>query len=650
MSTDATQIHRSPSARIGEAAGRLLLDASWINRRKDSVQLLSDTYIRRQTSIDVTLGVVEPVSTSGSMPIYCVPLTLLGKVPRTLMRFDLSDDERERFPLPTRFQNGLASYAALCWAARRTLAPDEELPMSLRRELLCVALAPPLQAAAVSRALRTPGARPDAFVAAHDDVPELGEAENALATWAGELCQDRANGAEMSPLSDPERETTLREALVEDDDFVWLATKLADNSVVLSQFRSEPGARRILRLSYEENLYKDAQPRAYSWFTRLGWRAVPLYIDTPYAAGGSYHFEFETPDGVEIVGSRLVDTAPLSAVEVKEEDVDFGPRRGDRVHLYLPRATGVDDLSARMGLRVRSQAFAGGAALASAAIAAIFAFFAAFAPEIARAGASAPSFLLLFVGVFATVASRAGGHAMVVRMLYIARRLLLGSVGLAVIGAGALLVAGDGRTAAGDAASDEMALRVIWGALALLTGVISGMLFLTRILPRPVEGRLERGLFVAEAALRYVRYTGRHWRDRDLRLVIAVSRLDQPAADDLRSRSAGRGRVRARRGRRHPNEVRLARSYSGRPLRQRAAGRNDQHLRLHRSAAMRVSRTLKTAHDVLPQGFTFRATTDRSQVGRAIAVTIDELVDAVMHDEVELGAEYSVAAGATSGS
>jgi hypothetical protein len=104
-------------------------------RRRDVVELLSDTWARQESSVDIsmpmTLRAITPAR-NGACPRYAVPVMLLPKIPPTMMNFHFRSGA-ERLTLPTRRQNGLASYAALLAAARAKLGWPLPKPESTAR-------------------------------------------------------------------------------------------------------------------------------------------------------------------------------------------------------------------------------------------------------------------------------------------------------------------------------------------------------------------------------------------------------------------------------------------------------------------------------------------------------------------------------------
>jgi hypothetical protein len=514
-------------AYIGRPVVDGLLDASWIHRRKESVVPCSDTWVRRQTSLDFTLPLDNP-SPANTFPGllqdgFLVPLTLLPKVPPALIRFDVTDRDRKAVPLPTRRQNALASYAALLELAARIMRDDEEdpppaLPESVRSELLYISLCEPDQAVPVARSFAS-GSRP----ALPDGARELRrDAERDLHVWTSQLRCLPPNEAdddedESAPVDDGE----FRMALSEHTGFRRFLRLFARNSVVVVQLRALQSERTMARISYEQNIYKDAEPRALSLTQRLGWRPVPFVVTMPYVAARSFHFEFESPPHTEVNFAELLSVGPEPELD-EGLRYDFEPVRGTKVHLYKSNALAMTDASAYLELKVMREIFPAGAFWASAAIAGVVSGFAVLADVIVRNATGATALLLLFPGIVAGLVSRAHGSVLVIRLLQLSRRVLIASSICAVAAAAALTVTPTGRDRAGRAVDATTLLYAYWGGLATVSIVAASILGIARLLPRPESdtGVAEVLVFRLECLTRGLRRWRRHVRQRRFRISI----------------------------------------------------------------------------------------------------------------------------------
>lgn len=109
----------------GIASSELIANpATWINRRVETVQLLSHEETRRRVSIDFTLsnGQMEELTTEHGV---VVPISVLTKEPRR--NFDLRDESGSAVPVLGKESNAALAHAAVMSAALDVL-PDELAP------------------------------------------------------------------------------------------------------------------------------------------------------------------------------------------------------------------------------------------------------------------------------------------------------------------------------------------------------------------------------------------------------------------------------------------------------------------------------------------------------------------------------------------
>ncbi len=380
---------------IGSLNADLLCDdVTWIHRRRERVEILDETALRRQVSIDFTLpakvaSLDDPAlgKTDDAKSICVAPLVLLDKRPRGLMNFDFVDEGNRSLPLMTSADNGQVSAATLKEICSRRLKEfaGVELPHGVADQLEQIAVSP------LAEALR----------------------------WIERL---------ESPLPsdvDPE----IGPALLDDEVAEWWIRRLGDSSIVVALYEASSIERRIVKLSYEEPI--DAiLPLTGS----LGWSPYEVTIVSPFVSAQTYHLEITAPHGLRITWAGLIDeTRPVA------EDVSGFNRR---VHLYLPQAARARGASAQLRLRVSGPGFIGGAVLASAMVPLLLLALALFTDEIASNPTSVPALLVVLPGLFATYVGRSDQHALTTRLLAGARWLLLLSGLLAYAMAVRLAVSG----------------------------------------------------------------------------------------------------------------------------------------------------------------------------------------------------------------
>jgi hypothetical protein len=588
---------------LGRSVALLLFDAGWMHRRKDTVELLDDTWVHRKTSVDIAIPLeLDPITPAqdGNPELFVVPVTLLPKVPPSLMRFDFRAGDA-RLTLPTRVQNGLAAYAALLWAAQDALG-YAELPRRLREELLFVALGPPEYAAPVSYRLRAPGHTGPPRLPPLDQLPSLETADRWLVDWTVEMAgreqPDMPQSRESADVTALEV-TRLHVKLANDPLTAWLLRKFALTSPVVAHVGRSPTGRSTVVLAYDENVYKAVESVGQTYIARAGWAAYPFSIQTPYIGASSYHFEFLAPPGLEVNHSALVEQSPEaedvdtvsvlpeytpdesetvadaadnqagsdsarrrsrggseggSGTDVPDEpeedrdddadeesarpDYDFVPNRGSRIHHYWSDTSQVDALTAQVYLRATREAFVGTAFWAAAAVSATMLIVFAFAQPLVRHATGAQGLLLAFPGLLAALVARAGGHTLIIRILQHARRSLMWCGAIAFMAAGLLAFIHTGGNA-----NAGLGVYVFYGVLFVVSTWQATKLWLSRRLPRPPGqfGPAER--YVSGVAQRRQRRAVRaaRGRQRSLRLVVRApeltwERVDEIAADEALKR------------------------------------------------------------------------------------------------------------------
>jgi hypothetical protein len=139
--------HEAPLLlRAGFACTSLIAEPqSWINRRVETVELLSHEETRRQVSIDFTLSDERlEMLTVGDGVV--VPISVLTKERRR--NFDLRDEGGRAVPVLGREQNGTLSHIAVLGAAFDAVpgTPSEDLLEVIEADLRQVVMAPPEEA------------------------------------------------------------------------------------------------------------------------------------------------------------------------------------------------------------------------------------------------------------------------------------------------------------------------------------------------------------------------------------------------------------------------------------------------------------------------------------------------------------------------
>lgn len=303
-----------------------------------------------------------------------IPLALLRK--RPLVDFDLRDEGGRALPMLTRRQNGRIASEVLLAAAEAVTG--EALGDDLVADLLRVSTAAPEEAEAVLEGLRA-GAR----------------------------------GTEGA-------------ALLGDPGFETLAFELARSFLLLVEIPPD-GVRRVLKFAYAEPFgWRTALPE------RMSWRAAGVEIDVPAVArGGSYHFEIQAPEGLEIAWAGLLAFGGGGAFEehvVEEKGLT-------RVHLYLADVPYGADGVAGVWLRTPGRGFLRQAWLSGLATTLSLLLLTLLAPQLGETAGGTSAILLAAPGFLSLFAARPGEHGMLSRLLLGVRAVLLVQAAVAYLGA-----------------------------------------------------------------------------------------------------------------------------------------------------------------------------------------------------------------------
>lgn len=408
------------------AAELLLSDLSWIERRKDSVEILDDTALRRRVSVDFSLrGSVAPLLSAedpADEDLYCAPIFVLPKSPANLMDFDLSDETGHSLRLQSKTDNARISAATIIAAAQHILG-ESPLEDALAEELRSVAS---LDAVAGKQKA--------------DDFLEVRKV-------------------------DPSSQLALLRANERFRQWLWM---FGHSSLSVVLFRAPYHKRKLIRLSYIAPIEAE-QPLA----AQLGLSPYRLVLDVPLLEARTFHFEATSPPGLRIRAAALSDAQRDEPVE------SDGLRR--RVHLYRPRAEKAGAGSAVLWLAVGGPGFLGGAALAS-----FLAFLAllacsVYADKIAANPTSAPALLLVLPGLIASYVARPDQHALTSRLLSGARYLLLAAAGAAYAAAGWVALGGQVLS---PEAIDDRESQLLWVLVPLTIAVAAITVFMLVIRAR----------------------------------------------------------------------------------------------------------------------------------------------------------------------
>ena len=354
----------------------------WINRRVETVEMLSQEETRRRVSVDFTLTAAQQRALETRHGVV-VPISVLGKQP--LRHFDLVDEQPATMPLLNRADNGELALIALLSAARDAIgdaaAPDdvETLTAALRQIVF-------------------------------EDALLAREALGALVGAA------RAGDA-------------MAAALVGDERCWSLLRTLASDYVLFAALAPGGPPRRVLKYSYGEDFPLD--PRWESgrdkyaageiwWRMRHPDRAW-FVIDCQGAwRSRSFHMEIAIPEELRIAKADLV-VFPEAGEGATVAPLGRSDHQVNRAALYADREVAAhDDVRATVEIVAERDGGATRAALTAVAVAVLLWAGRASGLDAATPGAAVS--LLLAGGAVVSGFAAAGGHHIIVDKLLRNRR------------------------------------------------------------------------------------------------------------------------------------------------------------------------------------------------------------------------------------
>ena len=391
MSANASDMFSVEPTLIRYCLDRVVLDGSWIYRRKAAVELINDVTIGHRLTIDFDLPDDAPPDDTGDG--YLVPVAILRKAPGSFTRFDLVDEHDRRLRLCSREQAATVSAEMLVMYATDVLqASRQQLPKDLEVELRFIA-------------------------------KQTLDFSVAILRYQWPTPDGRTSPGAMAATTEAEKR-----ALVADPGFYWLLRTLANSSVLLaSVVRKQSGRRGMVKLSYEEtaeqvsDLDGEKSVGLGGRMARaLGWRGYLSTVVFPWVDAKTFHFELHVPAGLQLV-------------EAGFRGMPAETHRG-RAHQYLPNALGKRTVVAYFQLAVRGTGFTTAAAVTSWMIALVLGGCLWRAADLTGGASSAASLLLLFPGLVATYVARPE-HPLVNGLLALVKVALGLSAGLVYLAA-----------------------------------------------------------------------------------------------------------------------------------------------------------------------------------------------------------------------
>jgi hypothetical protein len=497
---------------LGRSAADLVQDGpDWVLRRKEKVTLLDETTVRRQMSVDFAVpsrAWSRPFRTGDRIsyaPLFFLqkgsdeefdPAAELTEPEPHFANFDFRDERGRALSLPPRIWNAEVSGRMLWAVISDALGRHPDLDGSDSTGIEAIARdlcrSPHLRAVKLVRLLR------------HGQSVDY---ENRQTEEENILRQLDA------------REPTVRRML----------DVCSISSVVMIPLLGPEARNGILKLSYDEQVASVSSDRKrFHWAqAEVGWTGFELWVETPYIAASTYHFEIQAPEGLEIYDAGLVRVGlrPLHAAGRPEYDrrLDRASGFASRLHLYKPCAEEEAKALAWVRLRVRRQEFVGGAMVASGLASIVLWVAFAFADDASKSPAGVPTLLLLLPSLIAAYVVRPGPHRLTVRMLRVARWLVGAAAALPFVAAGFLALTDRDRQ--GHIINPQF--KWWWLGLAISATLIALVLAATRLFPQPEINarRWRKRLFEPDHPEPWIA----HWRDGRLGRIVSRMRAKDGA-------------------------------------------------------------------------------------------------------------------------
>lgn len=366
--------------------------ASWINRRVETIELLSHEETRRRVSIDFTLSndQLDELKTSEGV---VVPISVLTKEPRR--NFDLRDESGSAVPVLGKRSNAEIAHAAVMSAAVDVL-PDDLAPEAFQliwSDLRQVVFAPP------------------------------GAAAEALGVFVG-----------SAEAGDP-----LRSAIWQNATCRSLLDVLHSDYVLFAVLPTGGPNRRILKYSYGDDFDLDISgpfwARLTPWWIaqRVWWPDRSRFtISCPaWWRAASFHVEIAIPEELRIELACLYDFV----IDQPASEPDRNTNRGS---LYATQAPNIDaDMAAYVEISTERRGKTFQAAATSVVVAALLWLGVISGLDTGSPG-PAVSLLLAGAALFSGVAAARAEHVLVTK-LFSAPRRWLGIVSVAALAGSATL-------------------------------------------------------------------------------------------------------------------------------------------------------------------------------------------------------------------
>ena len=389
-----TELEFLPSElRAGVTAQELIADpAAWINRRVETVRMLTHEETRRQVSIDFTLSVAQEEGLSTEEGVV-VPISVLTKEPRR--NFDLRDESGAAVPVLGKGSNGRLAHIAALSAALDPLAAAEASDDAI--ELL---------------------------------AGDIGHIVSGAPAEAGAALEQIAAGAGSG--------NRLRGLVWEDEIAREMLQTLAGNYVLFAVLPPGGPRRRILKYSYGDALealevsFREQWRPSWLWLRATSPDRGRFFVQCPAAdRAASFHAEIEVPSELRIEAAVLYDLENDLELSVVDSNVN-------RASLYANQSMDPHgDVTAYVEVVAERQGKPS-LAVGAAAIVSILLWVGVLSHLDSRNPGSAVSILLAGAALFSGLLAVSGEHPLVSHLFSASRR-WLSLVAVAALAASAAL-------------------------------------------------------------------------------------------------------------------------------------------------------------------------------------------------------------------
>jgi hypothetical protein len=328
--------------------------SDWVHRRVEYVTLADPQTSERRMSLDFTLAhdpAIRPIDNGGPDNCYLVPVTWIEK--HRITRFSLRNEGEGALPVWTQMQTAAVATAALAEAATEVMQSPSDSP--------------------TIRARIRPPKPPLVPIDVLQDLWFIASAKPHDAVERWERFIDPPAHLPEPQLDESRR---WREAMVADPDFPVLASDFARNFLIMTALIGQPGSRRIIKLSFEEQRIDTtlSQSPSTKRVGKLGayLRQIERFIGlrpkrivlpaSSVSRAQCYHLEVDVPEGIRLTLARLRAYAPATLIDdhdrnsdtdhYSQELADTVTKNSQCVHLHLANVPKVFTGSGVLALRI----------------------------------------------------------------------------------------------------------------------------------------------------------------------------------------------------------------------------------------------------------------------------------------------------------